>query len=155
MVVAAATISWIALVTWIATAGGGFVLLAIWISRGGMRQRDRGRIRPALILSHFALAATGLVIWIVYIASDKDALAWIALAILGVVALLGFTMFFIWAGQRQRREAAPAAGSPLEGGDAGRPAEQNFPVAVVALHGLLAVATVILVLLAAAGVGGS
>src|SRR5438105_15881347 len=106
MVVAAATLSWIALITWIATAGGGFVLLAIWISRGGMRQRDRGRIRPALILSHFALAATGLVIWIVYIASDKDALAWIALAILGVVALLGFTMFFIWAGQRQRREAA-------------------------------------------------
>jgi hypothetical protein len=155
MVLAAAAISWIALVTWIATAGGGFVMLAIWFARGGMRQRDRARIRPPLIVSHFALAATGLVIWIIYLASDSDALAWIALAILGVVALLGWTMFFIWAGQRQRRDAAPAGGSPLEGGDAGRPAEQHFPVPVVALHGLLAVATVLLVLLAAAGVGGS
>jgi hypothetical protein len=155
MVLAVATISWIALVAWIATAGAGFVMLAIWISRGGMRQRDRGRIRPALILSHFALAATGLVIWIIYLASDEDALAWIALAILGVVALLGFTMFFIWASQRQRGTTAAAAGSPLEGGDTGAPAEQHFPVAVVTIHGLLAVATVILVLLAAAGVGGS
>ena len=155
MVLAVATISWIALVTWIVTAGGGFVMLAIWLSRGGMRQRDRGRIRPALILSHFLLAATGLVIWIVYLAADEDALAWIALAILAVVALLGWTMFFIWAGQRQRRAGAAPASSPLEGGNTGEPAEQHFPVPIVALHGLLAVATVILVLLAAAGVGGS
>ena len=155
MVLAVATIAWIALVSWIATAGGGFVMLAIWIGRGGMRQRDRGRIRPALILSHFLLAATGLVIWIIYLATDSDALSWVALAILGVVALLGFTMFFIWAGQRQRRASSAAGGSPLEGGDTGEPAEQHFPVPVVAIHGLLAVATVILVLLTAAGVGGS
>ena len=150
MVLAVATIAWIALVSWVVTAGGGFVLLAIWLSRGGMRQRESGRIRPALILSHFLLAATGLVIWIVYVAIDKDALAWIALAILGVVALLGFTMFFIWAGQRQRASGtveAHVAGSTA--------AEQHFPVAIVAVHGLLAVGTVILVLLTAAGVGGS
>jgi hypothetical protein len=152
MVVAATTIGWLALVAWIATAGGGFVMLAIWLSRGGMRQRESGRIRPILILSHFLLAATGLVIWIIYLASDKDPLAWVALALLGVVAVLGFTMFFIWAGQRQRRVGATAPA--LEGGG-GEPAEQHFPVAVVALHGLLAVTTVILVLLTAAGVGGS
>ena len=42
-----------------------------------MRQnQDAGnRIRPPLILSHFLLAATGLVIWIIYIAADKDVLA--------------------------------------------------------------------------------
>jgi hypothetical protein len=28
---------WAALITWVLTAGGGFVLLAIWLSRGGMR----------------------------------------------------------------------------------------------------------------------
>ena len=40
--------------------------------------------------------------------------------------------------------------------DAGeRPAEQNFPVPIVALHGLLAVTTVVLVFLTAIGVGGS
>ena len=58
---------WAALISWIVTAGGGFVLLAIWVGRGGMQQREGGRIRPALILSHFGLAATGLVLWIVYV----------------------------------------------------------------------------------------
>src|ERR671935_2824068 len=95
---------WAALIAWLITAGGGFVLLSIWLMRGGMRQQHEGgnRIRPPLILSHFLLAAGGLIIWIVYLAADKDALAWIAFAILVVVAVLGWTMFFVWAGQRQR-----------------------------------------------------
>lgn len=104
------------------------------------------RIRPPLILSHFLLAVTGLVIWIIYIATDSDALAWIALGMLAVVALLGFTMFAIWYQRRQR-------GAVREAVDPGTPAEQNFPVPVVALHGLLAVTTVVLVFLTAIGVG--
>ena len=133
--------SWAALITWIVTAGGGFVLLTIWLRNGGMRQRESGRIRPPLVLSHFALAATGLVLWIVYVANDSTTLAWIAFALLLVVALIGFTMFAIWASQRSRRDPAPA--------------EQRFPVPIVALHGLVAATTLVLVLLAAAGVGGS
>jgi hypothetical protein len=103
---------WAALIAWVVTAGGGFVLLAIWLSRGGMQQ-DRGagtRIRPPLILGHFLLAATGLVIWIVYVANDNDTLAWVAFAILAVVALLGWTMFAIW--YQRRRRGAIEAGSP-------------------------------------------
>jgi hypothetical protein len=140
---------WAALIAWLVTAGGGFVLLSIWLARGGMRQgREAGtRIRPPLILSHFLLAATGLVIWIVYLAADKSALAWIAFALLAVVAVLGWTMFAIWWQRRQRPE--PALANP------GPPAEQHFPVPIVALHGLLAVTTVVLVFLTAVGVGGS
>lgn len=139
---------WAALISWIVTAGGGFVLLGLWLKRGGMRQREPGRrIRPLLILSHFALAATGLVLWIVYLVGDSDALAWIAFAILVVVALLGWTMFAIWWQRRQGR-AADASASTL-----GVPAEQHFPVSIVTLHGLLAVTTVVLVFLAAIGVG--
>lgn len=139
---------WAALIAWVVTAGGGFVLLAIWLSRGGMQQgREPGsRIRPPLILSHFLLAATGLVIWIIYVASDSDALAWIAFAILALVALLGWTMFAIWFQRRQR-------GAVREAVNPGTPAEQHFPVPVVAVHGLLAVTTVVLVFLAAIGVG--
>jgi hypothetical protein len=141
---------WAALIAWVVTAGGGFVLLAIWLARGGMRQgREPGtRIRPMLILSHFLLAATGLVIWIVYVATDSDALAWVAFVLLLVVAALGFTMFAIWY-QRRRRVAVREAVDP------GTPAEQHFPVPVVALHGLLAVTTLALVFLTAIGVGGS
>jgi hypothetical protein len=142
---------WAALVTWIITAGGGFVLLSIWLARGGMRQEGDGgnRIRPPLILSHFLLAAAGLVIWIIYLAADKDALAWIAFGVLVVVALLGWTMFFIWLRRRQARAMAAEASA------VGVPAEQHFPVPIVALHGLLAVTTVVLVLLTALKVGGS
>ncbi len=129
---------WAALVTWVITAGGGFVLLAIWLKNGGMAQRERGRIRPAIILTHFALAATGLVLWIIYLASDKSAIAGVAFALLLVVALIGFTMFGIWLSQRKNRVAS---------------AEQRFPIPIVGLHGLLAATTLVLVFLAAAGVG--
>jgi hypothetical protein len=122
------------------------VLFALWLRHGGMRQREGRQIRPPLILSHFGLAALGLVLWIIYLGTDSDALAWIAFALLVAVAVLGWTMFFIWWGRRQ----AGAAVEPASTG--GMPAEQHFPVVVVTLHGLLAVTTVVLVLLAAAGV---
>jgi hypothetical protein len=142
---------WAALITWVLTAGGGFVLLSIWLARGGMRQqRDAGnRIRPPLIMSHFLLAAAGLVVWIIYVVDSKKALSWIAFAVLLVVALLGFTMFGIWLRRRRGRSAVAEAVTPST------PAEQHFPVAVVGLHGLLAATTLVLVLLTAIGVGGS
>jgi ABC-type xylose transport system permease subunit len=147
---------WVALITWILTAGGGFVLLSIWLSRGGVRrQREAGlRIRPPLIFSHFGLAAAGLVLWIIYVATDSEGLAWIAFAVLAVVAVLGWTMFAIWWQRRQGRTTAGAnvATAPEQ---AGEPPEQQFPVPVVTLHGLLAVATVVLVFLTAIGVGES
>jgi len=139
---------WAALITWVRTAGGGCVLLSMWLARGGMRQQEEGgnRIRPPLIMSHFLLAATGLVLWIVYVVDDSSTLAWIAFVLLLVVALLGFTMFGIWL----RRRRAGAGGATPD-----TPAEQHFPIAIVGLHGLLAATTLVLVLLAAAGVGGS
>jgi len=142
---------WAALVAWVITAGGGVVLLSIWLRRGGMRQQQEAgnRIRPPLILSHFLLAAAGLVVWIIYLRADRDALAWIAFVILAVVALLGWTMFAIWFRRRQARAGGTEIAAP------GVPAEQHFPVAVVSLHGLLAVTTVVLVLLTALKVGGS
>jgi manganese efflux pump family protein len=69
------------------------------------------------------------------------------LAILLVVATLGFTMATRW---RQGRQAAEAA-TGQTGSDL--PPEQHFPVAVIGLHGLLAVTTLVLVLLTALGVG--
>jgi hypothetical protein len=135
---------WAALITWIVTAAGGFVLLAIWLREGGMRRSaESGRIRPPLILGHFALAATGLVLWIIYVVNGSDALAWIAFVLLLVVALLGFTMLAAWLAQRGGAAAAETADA----------AERNFPQAVVGLHGVLAATTLVLVFLATIGVG--
>src|SRR5947207_14696575 len=151
---------WAALITWVVTAGGGFVLLGLWLRGGGMSQAGRPGtlIRPPLILTHFLLAASGLVLWIIYVASDSDALAWIAFALLVIVALLGFSMLAIWLQQRRAAAGAAAAAGPGAAGtgaSAIQAAERSFPVPIVAAHGTVAAATLVLVLLTAAGVGGS
>ena len=139
---------WAALITWVLTAGGGFVMLGLWLKHGGMAasQAPGDRIRSGRILTHFALAATGLVIWIVYVAADVEALAWIAFALLLIVALLGFSMLAIWLRQRSRAPVA-AVGNGTEA------PERHFPVPIVGAHGMLAAVTLVLVLLVAAGVG--
>src|SRR4051812_7675552 len=135
---------WAALITWVLTAGGGFFMLGLWLKHNGMRQSEQPgtRIRANRILSHFVLAATGLVLWIIYVATDSELLAWIAFALLALVALLGFSMLATWLAQRGRTTPTVATG-PSEAATA----EQHFPVPVVALHGVLAVATLVLVLL--------
>ena len=128
-------------------------MLAIWFSRGGMRQREGGRIRPPLILGHGGLAATGLVLWLIYVASDNSVLAWISVLILLAVAALGFVMFAIWSRQRETTAVVAHAAAATSGPP--QPAEQRFPVAIVALHGLAAVTTLLLVVLAALEIGTS
>jgi hypothetical protein len=139
-----------ALVTWLITAVGGFVLLGFWITRGALRPAGGGsggtRFSPAMVFSHFVLAAVGLVVWIVFVASDESAgLAWTAFVILVPVALLGFALLLRWL--RGRGSASGDAMAPSLGAQA--PAEQSFPVPVVVVHGLLAVTTAVLVLVAA------
>jgi hypothetical protein len=145
---------WAALVLWVITALGGFGLLGLWLSRGGMRQSAQPgrRIRPPLIFGHMLLAATGLVLWIIYIAADSKGIAWAAFVLLLIVASLGFGMFALWLQRRQAARGGTATLAPAEGEE---PAEQHFPLPLVGLHGLLAATTLVLVLLAALDVGGS
>ena len=148
---------WAALITWVITALGGFGLLAIWLQRGGIKQAEQPgrRIRPALIFTHFLLAASGLVLWIIYLAADKKGLAWAAFVVLLVVASLGFGMLALWLQRRQTTPALAGASRSAPLAEGSTPAEQHFPVPIVAMHGLLAATTLILVLLSALDVGGS
>jgi hypothetical protein len=139
-----------ALITWLLTAGGGFVLLGTWIARGGHKQPGVSRLPRPVIFGHFLLAAIGLVLWIIYVAGDSKAVAWTAFGFLVPVALLGFGMFARWLPVYQARAAAGATDSDdLTGVAPAVPAEQHFPVPVVLLHGLLAATTLVLVLIAA------
>jgi hypothetical protein len=147
-----------ALITWVITALGGFYMLGTWIQRGGIRQQQTGtsRLPAPVVFGHFALAAIGLVVWIIYVVADKSALAWTAFGLLLPVALLGFVMLARWIPvyrDRATAGAATTAAGPAAEGSV--PAERHFPVAVVLAHGLLAVVTLVLVLLTALGIGGS
>jgi hypothetical protein len=132
-----------ALIAWLLTAAGGFVLLGTWIAKGGHRTDAArpSRFPPALVFGHFLLAAVGLVLWIVYVAADSEGLPWVAFAIVAVAALAGFGLLSRWLPQVRGR-AAPS-------GDATATAEAQFPVPVVVVHGLLGATTLVLVLLAA------
>src|SRR3954452_24561844 len=134
---------WAALILWVLTAGGGVIMLGIWLRHDGVRQaRETGRrIRPPLLFSHFLLAATGLVLWIIYLANDNDTIKWIAFVLLLIVALLGFTMFGIWMSRGQAARPPPA-GPAGESGSL--PAEQHFPVSIVGIHGIAAATTLVL-----------
>jgi manganese efflux pump family protein len=147
-----------ALITWIIAALGGATMLGIWIQRGGPRTPRTSKFPPGLIFGHFALAAIGLVIWIIYVITDTESLKWVAFIVLLPVALLGFTMLARWiptyrspklvaADTAGGREGASATGDG--GAGAVVPAEKYFPVAFVVGHGLSAVVTLVLVLLTA------
>ena len=142
-----------ALVTWILTAAGGLFMLSIWISKGGPTQhRNDTMLAPPVVFGHFGLAALGLVLWIIFVVSGAQALAWVAFVLLLPVAALGFTMLLRWLPvYRGTRVAAAGASAGASGGTpaAADPPERHFPVAGVAGHGVLAVVTVVLVLLAA------
>ena len=144
-----------ALITWLVTALGGFYLLGTWISKGGLRQQQNGvsRLPSPAVFGHFALAAIGLVVWIVYLVADKKALAWTALILLVPIALLGFGMFARWLPGHRAQAAAPAVAPGVT--DETVPAERHFHISVVLAHGLFAVITVVLVLLTALGIGSS
>jgi hypothetical protein len=144
-----------ALIAWLVTAAGGFWMLGIWISRGGMRGRGAGasRFPVPVILGHFLLAAAGLVIWIIYVAVHTKALAWAAFVVLLPVAVLGFVMLLRWLPAWRANRVLVTAGGPgaasIAGGD---PAERHLPVPVIIGHGVLAVVTLLLAALTAAGV---
>jgi hypothetical protein len=123
-----------ALVLWVLTALGGATMAAIWLAGRGPAQHRAGvsRISPGRLGTHFLLAAAGLALWIVHVVSDSDGPGWVALAVLPVVAGLGFLMFMTWLAGRGSVTTAPD-----------RPAEQRFPVVVVAAHGLFAVLTLL------------
>lgn len=145
-----------ALISWLVTAFVGLYLLAVWLIENDVTHRGavKSRLPGPVILGHVLLALGGLVVWVIYLLSDDEMLAWSALGILLVIATLGLTMFTRWI-PVHRAFAAAASGPGSVSAEFDFPAERNFPVSVVVGHGFLASSTFILVLLTVLGVGGS
>ena len=163
-----------ALVAWLLTAGLGLYMFAIWLIEddGSEDGRSYRRLRAPVVFGHAGLAVAGLGVWIVSIYVHLNLLGWITVLILLLVAILGVFMFTRWIPVHQMASTRPALPARQEiglglrraGVDSARgpegipggpipgieplPAEHNFPLPVVLLHGVLAVTTITLVVTA-------
>ncbi|WP_328595066.1 hypothetical protein [Actinomadura macrotermitis] len=131
----------VALVTWILAASAGLYLLLMWFANGGLRGQATKVTRfPALILvGHPSAAVLGLLVWIGYLLSGAAVYAWTAFAALLVTIAQGVLLFTRWLIGHGGRHA--------------RGTDQPFPAAAVVIHGLVAAATLVLVLVTAINAG--
>ncbi len=143
--------STVALYAWMVTILVGLLLLIIWIIEYDREFQSAAatRLPVPVIFTHALLGMGGLVLWIAYLLVDQERLAWVAVAVLGVVAALGVTMAARWV-HVYRTVADPAQARSQR---ITIPPERNFPVPVVVTHGLLAFTTIGLVVLTAIGAG--
>ena len=144
--------AYVALVTWFVTLLPGLYMLAVWLIENDVTDRTAAasRLPTPVIFTHLLLAVSGLVVWVLYLLLGHKILAWAAVSILGLIALLGAAMFARWI-PVYREPNVPGAAQVLPTVQAAPP-EGSFPVVVVFGHGVLAVSTAVLVLLTALGV---
>ena len=142
-----------ALISWFVTAFVGLYLLAVWLIENDVTHRGAvaSRLPAPVIFGHLLLALTGLVFWVIHLVSHSSALGWTALGTLVAIGALGLTMFTRWIPVHAAYVAAESAQGMSAEFDF--PAERAFPLSVVIIHGVLAVTTVTLVVLAMLGVG--
>ena len=139
----------VGLFTWIITVFLGLALVVIWIVEYDREFQSAAATRlPVPVISgHALLAMCGLFLWISYLLLDQARLAWAAAAVLGAVAVLGLVMAARWI----RVYRAYSDPGPSLTRRAAVPAERHFPLPVVVAHGIMAVATLVLVLLTVLG----
>ena len=130
-----------ALTAWVLAAAAGGYLLAGRLR--GQRPGRAGRPRVPVPVLHAAAAISGLVVWIVFLAVGGIALAWAAVGLTFVIAGLGMAALLTGS-------ASSASDSRSDDPAAGRP---RVPVLMIAAHGMLATATILLVLLATIATG--
>jgi hypothetical protein len=135
-----AALSLAALATWLLTIGLGTSMMARWITR------TRPGLGAARNFAHLGLAATGLGIWIGYLATGVAGLAWAGCGLLIAAASLGMTLVFL---APARDPGTSLGGDPARdpGTSEGRPP----PALLVGVHITAAVVTILLTTLAVAG----
>jgi hypothetical protein len=88
-----------AMIAWVVTASIGFYMLRTWVTRGGLRrQRSTGvGVPPAVVFGHASAALTGLAIWLGFVDTGLDLLAWLGVAVVTGAIALGVCTVTLWA----------------------------------------------------------
>jgi manganese efflux pump family protein len=142
-----------ALAAWLAAALAGAYLLWGLVKRGRpWRPFGKPGAPPLVPVIHACVAITGLLIWIAFTVTTVAALAWADVGLTWVIAGLG--MAALLSGPDQQSGTGTDSTAPGEQAGASRASfPSRAPVIVIALHGVLATLTILLVLLAAIAIG--
>ena len=87
-----------AMIAWVLTASIGVYMLRTWVTRGGLRrQRATGvGVPPAVVFGHASAALTGLLIWLGFVDTGLDLLAWLGVTAIGCAIALGVCTVTLW-----------------------------------------------------------
>jgi len=87
-----------AMIAWVVTASIGVYMLRTWVTRGGLRrQRATGAgVPPAVVFGHASAALTGLLIWLGFVKTRSDLLAWLGVAAVAGAIALGVCTVTLW-----------------------------------------------------------
>src|SRR6266567_2666995 len=103
-----------AAIAWVLTGSLGVYMLRTCVARGGLRrQRATGvGVPPAVVFGHASAAFTGLLIWLGFIQTGWDPLAWFGVALIAGTIALGIGTVTLWT-------PYPVAVPPVSGGRGG------------------------------------
>jgi hypothetical protein len=87
-----------AMIAWVLTASIGVYMLRTWVTRGGLRrQRATGvGVPPAVVFGHASAALTGLLIWLGFVRTRSDLLAWLGVTVVAGAIALGVCTVTLW-----------------------------------------------------------
>jgi hypothetical protein len=87
-----------AMIAWVLTASIGAFMLRTWVTRGGLRrQRATGvGVPPAVVFGHASAALSGLLIWLGFVRTRSDLLAWLGVAVVAGAIALGVCTVTLW-----------------------------------------------------------
>ena len=101
-----------AMIAWVLTASIGAYMLRTWVTRGGLRrQRATGvGVPPPVVFGHASAALTGLLIWLGFVDTGLDLLAWLGVTVVACAIALGVCTVTLWT-------PYPVAAPPAQGAE--------------------------------------
>ena len=126
-----------AMIAWALTASIGAYMLRTWVTRGGLRrQRATGvGVPPPVVFGHASAALTGLLIWLGFVDTGLDLLAWLGVTAIGCAIALGVCTVTLWTPYPVAVPPAQGQGGlggraapPSAGGSGGSPPREDTDI---------------------------
>ena len=114
-----------AMVAWVVTASIGVYMLRTWVTHGGLRrQRATGAgVPPLVVFGHASAALTGLLVWLGFVKTRSDLLAWLGVTVMAGAISLGVCTVTLWT---PYPVAVPPAPAPAAVPETTPPAEDGI-----------------------------